>query len=132
MAAVKSGMMKKILALALLAAPAMAQSAPVTVYYVFNGPNTGAWQVDQVMHAVLARPEFLSATKRDPRVLEVTILGKIDRDPGENSKGYQFSLAYWRAGEKLGESVEACRTDKVTDCADQLASDITSAAAIRH
>ena len=124
--------MKKLLALALLALPAMAQPAPITVYYPFNAPGGSGWMVDQVMHAVLARPEFLTAAKRDPRVLEVNILGKVSKDPGENSKGYEFTLGFWRNGDKLGESVESCRTDKMTDCADQLASDITSADAIRR
>lgn len=122
--------MKKLLVLALLAMPAMAQAAPVTVYYAFGGAVSGGWLVDQVMHNVLARPEFVAAAKRDPRVLEVSVMGKVTRDPGENAKGFQFLMGFWRDGTKLGESVESCRTDKVADCADQLAADITSAEAI--
>jgi hypothetical protein len=123
--------MQKILALALLAAmPAAAQTVPVTIYYAYGQPGSNRWLVDGAMHAVMERSDFLMAAKRDPNLLEVTVEGRIDRDKGENSKGFTFTLGFYRAGARLGEAQEYCRSDKATDCADQLASDITSASAI--
>lgn len=125
-------MIRQLLAILLFATPALAQTAPVAVFFAFDGPGANRWLVDNAMHAVLERPELLSAAKRDAKVLEITVEGKVARDNGAETKGYGFTLGFYRAGEKLGEASEYCRTDKVSDCTDQLVSDITSADAIRH
>ena len=125
-------MIRKLLALSLLTVPALAQSVPVPLFFAYDGPGANRWLVDNAMHATLERPELLPATKRDAKVLEVTVVGKVARDVGEESKGFSFTLGFYRSGERLGEASEYCRTDKLPDCADQLVSDITSADAIRH
>ena len=126
-------MMKTFAAIfALSAVPALAQPAAIPVYYAYDQPGMSRWMVDKAMHAVLDRPEFAAAAKRDAHVLEVNIADKIVRDSGDNARGFTFMLGFYRGGDKLGEASEYCRTDKLADCADQLAADITSADAIRH
>jgi len=125
-------MIRKLFALILLTVPALAQSAPVPVFFAYDSPGANRWLVDNAMHAVLERAELLPAAKRDAKVLEVTVVGKITRDSGADSKGFTFTLGFYRGGERLGEASEYCRTDKLSDCTDQLVSDITSADAIRH
>lgn len=125
-------MIKKFLALSLFTVPALAQSAPVPVFFAYDSPGTNHWLVDNAMHEVLERPELLLAAKRDAKALEVTVVGKVVRDAGEESRGFSFTLGFYRGGERLGEASEYCRTDKLPDCADQLVSDITSADAIRR
>jgi hypothetical protein len=123
----KSAMIKRLFALALLTAPALAQSTPVPVYFAYDGPGANRWLVDNAMHAVMDRPDLALATKRDAKVLEITVVGKVTRDGGDDSKGYSFTLGFYRGGGRLGEASEYCRLDKPSDCTDQLISDITSA-----
>lgn len=123
-------MRKRLLAFLLLTAPALAQSTPVAVYFAYDGPGANRWLVDNTMRAAMDRPELVLAAKRDAKVLEVTVVGKVTRDPGDDSKGYSFTLGFYRGGERLGEASEYCRTDKSSDCVDQLVSDITSADAL--
>jgi hypothetical protein len=126
-------MMKKLLAIALLTPlPAAAQPAPISIYFAFGSRGTYNEMVDAAIHAVQERPEILAAAKRDAAVLEITILGRVTRDPGDNAKGFNFTLGFYRGGDKLGESVEACRLDQLAECAEQIASDIASANQIRH
>jgi hypothetical protein len=123
-------MIKGLFTLLLLTAPALAQSAPVPVFFAYDGPGANRWLVDNALHAAMNRPEMLLAAKRDTKVLEITVVGKVIRDAGEDSKGFSFTLGFYRGGERLGEASEYCRTDKLSDCADQLVSDITSADAL--
>ncbi len=125
-------MLKKLVTLLLVSAPAFAQSAPVVVYFAYDGPGANRWLVDTALHAALDRPELLPAAKRDAKLLEITVLGKVSRDVGEDSKGFSFMLGFYRGGARLGEASEYCRTDKLSDCADQLVSDITNADAINR
>ena len=123
-------MIRRLFAISLLAAPALAQSAAVPVFFAYDGPGANRWLVDNAMRATLDRPELLAAARRDAKVLEITVEGKVTRDAGEDSKGYSFTLGFYRGGARLGEASEYCRTDKMSDCADQLVSDITSADAL--
>lgn len=125
-------MFKKMIAFLLLTVPALAQSAPVRVYFAYDGPGANRRLVDDAMRVALDRPEMLAAAKRDDKMLEITVVGKVTRDNGEDSKGFSFTLGFYRDGGRLGEASEYCRTDKLSDCADQLVSDITSADAIRR
>jgi hypothetical protein len=109
--------------------PAMAQT-PIPVFYVFADDRDG-WMADKAIQAVLARPDFQARKKRDPDALVVARSGAVERDPGEsNVKHFRFTLEFYRDGGKLGESQEECRTDKMADCDDQIAQDISAAAAI--
>ena len=123
-------MVKRLFALALLSAPALAQSAPVAMFFAFDGPGANRRLADDALRVALKRPELLLAPRRDDKVLEITVEGKVIRDAGEDSKGFSFSLGFYRGGTRLGEASEYCRTDKLSDCADQLVSDITSADAL--
>lgn len=123
-------MIRKLFPLLLLSVPALAQSPGVPVFFAYDGQGANRWLVDNAMRAVMARPELLEAARRDAKVLEITVEGKVTRDAGDDSKGYSFTLGFYRGGERLGEASEYCRTDKMSDCADQLVSDITSADAI--
>ena len=118
--------------LLLFVMPVVAQPTPVTVFYAYDQPGANRWLVDNTMHVILERQDFLVAAKRDPKLLEISVEGKVTRDPGDNSKGFSFTLGFYRAGEKLGEAAEYCKVDNLSDCSDQLASDIVSADAIHH
>jgi hypothetical protein len=113
-------------------APAMAQQTPAPVFYVFADDREG-WRADKAIQGVLAGPDFQVRKKRDPDALVVARSGAVELDPGESAvKHFRFTLEFFRDGGKLGESKEECRSDKMADCADQIAQDITGAAAIHN
>jgi hypothetical protein len=126
-------MIKTVLALSLaVILPVSAQSVPIAVFYAYDRSGMDRWSIDKAMHAVLGRPEFVEAARRDTHVLEVTVSGQVQPDKGNDPKGFTFTLAFWRGGAKLGESVEYCVVKQMTDCLDQIATDIASADGIRN
>jgi hypothetical protein len=116
----------------LMALPAMAQPAPIPVFFMFHGSCDASGLIDQAMHAVLGRPDLIATAKPGNRVLEAAIEGKVAFTGGETAKRVSFTLAFWRDGDKLGEAVAGCQMGKVADCADQIASDLSSADQIHH
>ena len=125
-------MIKRLVALLLVTMPALAQPGPAAVFFAFDGPGANRRLVDNAMHAALERPELTPAATRDARVLEVVLVGRVTRDTGADSTGFGFALGFYRGGERLGEAEEHCRTDRLSECADQLVSDITSANIIKR
>lgn len=126
--------MKKHACAALIAAtlPAVAQEgAPIVVLYQ---PAEGryAYLVDQTMAIVLARPGFVKAARADAQTLLVSVPEKSARVGNGEAVPFNFTLHFARDGDMIGEAVEDCVSDKLAACADQVASDLASAAALQH
>lgn len=127
--------MKYLILGALVAAilPAAAQDALIKILYPpADGRN--AHLVDQVMEIVLQRPGIVKVAKADRQTLVVTVPEKVARvgSPDDVRFTFTFTLAFMRNGDAIGEAAEECDSAKMSACADQVASDLISANAIRR
>ncbi|HEX4637537.1 MAG TPA: hypothetical protein VH189_15240 [Rhizomicrobium sp.] len=60
----------------------------------------------------------------------VVVPGKVDVTKKQVSGTYyEFSVAFTRDGDSLGESAQSCTLEKLSDCTDQLVQDVKSVAA---
>jgi hypothetical protein len=59
----------------------------------------------------------------------VLIISETEK-PNFSEGSMEFSVSFFRNGSHLGDSIETCAQKKPSECADQLASDAKSAAAI--
>ena len=105
---------------------AFAQDRPISVY--FEPCDTQA--LNDAIAAALTQPPFLLQTRNMPGALVVTIPDKISVERKTDSATWTFTVAFRRNGESLGQSVESCSEKKLSDCTDQLVSDVKSAAAM--
>ena len=108
-------------------APAFGQDQPISVYFEPSREQL----LNNAITAALTRPPFVLHTERRPGALIVAIPDRITTDNGKISgTTWTFTVAFSRDGDQLGQSVESCNEHKLSECADQLASDVKSAAGI--
>jgi hypothetical protein len=104
---------------------ALAQDKPITVYF----EPCKDQQLNDAITVALSGPGFVQVLKPSPGVLIVSIPDRIDVEHGRVSgTTWSFTAAFTRDGSSLGRSVEGCNEHKLSDCTDQLVSDIKSAA----
>src|SRR5579863_3583741 len=103
---------------------ASAQDRPIPVY--FEACNDQ--QLNDAIAVALTQPPFLLLTKRTPSALMITIPDQVIVDHKTSGTSWTFTVAFSRDGDSLGQSVESCGESKLTDCTDQLVSDVKSAA----
>lgn len=112
-------------ALALTPAAATAQDRPITVFF----EPCDVQQLNKAIAAALTQPPFVLLTKYMSGALVVAIPDRIAVEHLKVSgTNWTFSVAFSRDGGQLGQSVETCNENKLSDCTDQLASDVKSAA----
>ena len=117
-----------ILIAGVLAFPPAAAFAQDRSILVFFEP-CDVQQLNDAIAAALTQPPFLLQTKNTPGALVVEIPDKITTEHLKVSGTiWTFSVAFSRNGDRLGQSVESCNEYKLSDCTDQLASDVKSAA----
>jgi hypothetical protein len=106
-------------------AAALAQDRSISVFF----EPCDVQQLNDAIAAALTQPPFLLQTKNIPGALVVTIPDKITAEHFQVSGTiWTFSVAFSRNGDRLGRSVESCGEHKLSDCTDQLISDVKSAA----
>jgi hypothetical protein len=119
-----------LLACAAVLAPAAswAQDKPIAVFF----RPCNEQQLNDAITAALSQPPFLLQTKAAPGVLVFSIPDKVQVEHGRVSGiSWTFNVAFSRDGNALGQSVESCNENKLSDCTDQLRSDVRSAAGTR-
>jgi hypothetical protein len=118
-----------ITVMALLApAVALAQDKPLSVYFIPCKDQ----QLNDAITAAMSAQGFVQVLKPTPGALTVSIPDKIDVERGRVSgTSWSFTVAFSRDGSSLGQSAESCNEHKLSDCTDQLMSDIKSAAEMR-
>ncbi len=120
--------MKNLIFLILATGPALAQSPPIAVFYAVEEDDHNGWLADGLVRQVLDRPAFALHAKRDAGVLVVSRSSRVDKLGSDDKvRDFSFTLTFYRDGGKLAESEESCLHNKLDDCADQIAADITSA-----
>ena len=106
-------------------AAALAQDRSIPVFF----EPCDVQQLNDAIAAALTQPPFLLQTKNTPDALVVAIPDKITAEHLQVSGTiWTFSVAFSRNGDRLGRSVESCSEHKLSDCTDQLVSDVKSAA----
>jgi hypothetical protein len=109
------------------AAPALAQDKPVSVYF----QPTRDFRLNDVITGALTQPPFVLATKPTPGALVVSIPGRLEVAHGRVSgTTWSFDVVFTRDGDPRGQSVQSCNEAKISDCTDQLVSDVKSAAGV--
>ena len=111
---------------ALLAIPALAQDRTIRVFF----EPCDTQQLNNAIVAALTKPPFLLLTKSTPDALVVTIPDRIGVERQQKGATWTYTVQFRRNGDSLGQSVESCSNNMPSDCTDQLASDIKSAAGI--
>ena len=108
-----------------LAAPALAQDTPISVYF----QPCRDQRLNDVITAALSQPPFVLATKPVPGALVVSIPGRLEVAHGRISgTTWSFDVVFTRDGDARGQSVQNCNESQVSDCTDQLVADVKSAA----
>jgi hypothetical protein len=110
-----------------LLAPAvcLAQDKPISVFF----RPCKEQQLNDAIAAALTQPPFQLMTKEAPGVLVLSIPDKIEVEHGKISgTSWSFNAVFSRDGSTLGQSAESCSDTKLSDCTDQLQSDVRSAA----
>lgn len=111
-----------------LAGPALAQEAPITVAY--DSVKADSRQVvNQAIDQALKDAAFIRQQKPGPDTLVLTV-PQAPQDSYNNKNSVRFTLVFTRGGDRIGESVELCSASPPFDCVAQIVSDIKSAAAI--
>ena len=113
----------------LLAAPAMAQDAPIPVSYAYQ-KSFHPVPMNEAIDAALAMPGLAPRAKPDPATIVVSAPDGWHYTEMRNKDHIQCRLVFSRNGDKIGESEELCTVAPPFDCAQQIASDIRSAASI--
>jgi hypothetical protein len=78
-----------------------------------------------------------AALSAEPLVLEkkysngVLMITETDK-PRFRRNGFEFSVSFFRDGGHLGDSIESCAANKISDCSDQLVLDVKAASANRN
>jgi len=127
-----SRMLRPLIALlscAALAAPgaAFAQDKPLSIYFTPCEDQ----RLNDAITAVLSQPPFVLAIRPTLGALIVSMPDKVLVQRGRVSGiTWTFNVAFSRDGSPLGQSVQSCNESKISDCTDQLVSDIKSAAGV--
>ena len=104
---------------------ALAQDKPITIFF----QPCEVQQLDDAITAALSRQAFVQLLKPTPGLLAVSIPDKVQVDHGNVSGDtWSFTVAFSRDGSSLGHAEESCNAHKLSDCTDQIISDIKSAA----
>jgi hypothetical protein len=86
-------------------------------------------QLNDAITAALTQPPFVLQPRNIPGALVVAIPDRITVDHLKVSGiTWTFTVVFSRNGDQLGQSVETCNEHRLSDCTDQLASDVKSAA----
>jgi len=106
----------------------LAQDRPVTLYF----EPCDIQSLNDAITAALTQPPFLLLTTNAPNALVIAIPDHVAADHLKVSGTvWTFTVAFSRNGDSLGHSVESCNEHKLSDCTDQLVSDVKSAAGIQ-
>lgn len=118
-----------IIAVAILAPGlALAQDKPLSVYFIPCRDQ----QLNDAITAALSSQGFIQVLKPTPGGLTVSIPDRIDVDRRKVSgTTWSFTVAFSRDGSSIGQSAESCNEHKLSDCTDQMISDIKSAAGMQ-
>ena len=106
--------------------PVFAQDRPVKVYF----EPCDRQQLNDAITAALTKPPFLLLTKYMPDALIVSIPDRITIERQQKGAIWTFTVQFRRNGDSLGQSVESCSDTMLSDCTDQLVSDVKSAAGL--
>lgn len=120
-----------LLGFLVLAAPVQAQTpapAPTPVYFSLPGEDWRTKPLGDAIRAALSRAGFNLMAKPTPDALVISIPGGLGANGHNDKTSYDFTAVFSRGGAKIGESVEGCKADALSDCADQIAADAQSAA----
>lgn len=119
--------LRAVFAAALLAPTiAIAQDKPITVYF---RPGE-VQQLNDAITAAMSAQGFIQVLTPAPGALTVFFPDRIAVDKGRISGStFSFDVAFSRDGATLGRAAESCNEKKMSDCTDQLMTDIKSAAA---
>lgn len=112
--------------LLLLSGAAMAVPAGVVL------PTGDDWdqpRLDKTVRAALEKAGVTLLPKVQADALILTAPGGIVRHNGDETATYNFTLAFFWHGEKLGESEQSCLVNKLSICSDQIVLDVQSALA---
>ena len=107
---------------------ALAQDKPLSVYFIPCKDQ----QLNDAITAALSGQGFIQVLKPTPGALTVSIPDRIDVDRRKVSgTTWSFTVAFSRDGSSIGQSAESCNEHKLSDCTDQMISDIKSAAGMQ-
>ncbi len=120
-----------LLAFTLLPSLAQAQEQSTAVY--FEPLKGGEFsRLNKAVQAALSEPPLQLAEKPAAHVLVISAPNKVEVTHNQVSgTSYSFTIAFSRDGSALGESLQSCNADKLSDCTDQMVLDAKSAAAPR-
>ena len=114
-------------ALALAPKAGLAQAQPMPVFFE---PSKEP-QLNKAIMAALTQAPFVPGARYAPGVLVVTIPDQIAVEHLKVSgTTWTFTVSFRRNGDSLGQSVETCNVNHLSDCTDQLTSDAKSAAGV--
>jgi hypothetical protein len=114
-----------ILAPTLASSLALAQDKPISIFF----RPCDVQQLNDAITAAMTSQGFVQVMKPGPDVLTVAIPDKVEAKKGRVSgTTWSFNVVFSRDGSALGHAEESCTDSKITDCTDQLMSDIKSAA----
>jgi hypothetical protein len=113
-------------ALFLSPVPVLAQDKRVAIYF----EPCDRQQLNDAVTAALTKPPFLLLTKYTSDALIVSIPDRITIDRQQKGATWTYTVLFRRNGDSLGQSVESCNDKTLSDCTDQLVSDIKSAAGL--
>jgi hypothetical protein len=125
--------MTKIFVVAFLATAFACQSsrAQTDIVHVFIDPllikDIDNNSLTDALKAALSAEPLVLERKYSNGVLMITETDK----PRYHRNTFEFSVSFFRNGSHLGDSIETCAANKISDCSDQLASDVKAASASR-
>lgn len=104
---------------------ASAQDKPLAIFF----QPCEVQQLNDAITAALTSQGFVQLVKPAPGALTVSIPDKVQAEKGRVSgTTWSFNVAFSRDGSSLGHSEQSCNEKKLSDCTDQLISDIKSVA----
>jgi len=112
----------------LWSAAAQAQDSTINVYFK-PLPGADLAPLNKAIQAAFSQQPLQLAGKAFAGVIVVAVSGKVEVTQKKVSGTYyDFSVTFTRDGDSLGESVQSCSADKLSDCTDQLVQDVKSVA----
>jgi hypothetical protein len=116
---------------AALLLPGMAAAQDRTLLVFFQPSNEQ--QLNDAIVAGLSQPPFLFSPKLTPKALVLSIPDKVEVTHGHASgTSWGFNVVFLRNGDTLGQSREDCTENKLSECIDQLMSDVKTAAGVQQ
>lgn len=81
--------------------------------------------LSDALKAALSAVPFVLERKYSDGVLMITETDK----PHYRKNTFEFSVSFFRDGNHLGDSIETCAANKISDCSDQIVLDVKAASA---